>query len=47
MLYDGVTVWNFNPRSPCGERRFHVKQESESNKFQSALPLRGATLGSS
>ena len=36
---------NFNPRSPCGERPTAVSASlSTSAEFQSALPLRGATL---
>ena len=37
-----VTV-NFNPRSPCGERRRSGGMHYTSIEFQSALPLRGAT----
>ena len=37
--------WYFNPRSPCGERRRHRVQQPVSLRFQSALPLRGATRG--
>ena len=36
---------NFNPRSPCGERRWlQRRRDSGSFEFQSALPLRGATM---
>ena len=33
----------FNPRSPCGERRLKPYPSSRPFKFQSTLPLRGAT----
>ena len=35
---------DFNPRSPCGERRVAWGAGSAPCPFQSALPLRGATL---
>ena len=35
---------DFNPRSPCGERRSVAISESGRVEFQSALPLRGATV---
>ena len=35
---------NFNPRSPCGERQPSVPVFSNSIKFQSTLPVWGATL---
>ena len=35
----------FNPRTPCGVRRFATQQCCcETNRFQSTHPLRGATL---
>ena len=34
---------DFNPRSPCGERRASTYAVAWTTKFQSALPLRGAT----
>ena len=34
---------NFNPRSPCGERLFGEKYFSIAQKFQSTLPVWGAT----
>ena len=34
---------NFNPHSPCGERPASVKKGAQNVKFQSTLPLRGAT----
>ena len=36
---------DFNPRSPCGERRLMQIYDTIGSEFQSALPLRGATLG--
>ena len=39
MLY----CYNFNPRSPCGERPIPITTQSESIGFQSTLPVRGAT----
>ena len=37
------TPWDFNPHSPCGERRFQVFEALPDCVFQSTLPLRGAT----
>ena len=35
---------NFNPRSPCGERREALQlYKSNDSRFQSTLPVRGAT----
>ena len=34
---------NFNPRSPSGERRVTFGARLQTNRFQSTLPLRGAT----
>ena len=34
---------NFNPRSPCGERQGCVRIRIWSQRFQSTLPVRGAT----
>ena len=34
---------NFNPRSPCGERLNKTKKDGIIMKFQSTLPMRGAT----
>ena len=34
---------DFNPRSPCGERRIIPAQALPLKKFQSTLPVRGAT----
>ena len=36
---------NFNPRSPCGERRSTVRWGDVYSQFQSTLSLRRATLG--
>ena len=33
----------FNPRSPCGERRFDSREKWSRAMFQPTLPLRGAT----
>ena len=35
---------NFNPRSPCGERRPPPKLAEVPIAFQSTLPMRGATI---
>ena len=34
---------NFNPRSPCGERLAFLNPSNLSMRFQSTLPMRGAT----
>ena len=34
---------HFNPRSPCGERPVHVTKSGTLYRFQSTLPVRGAT----
>ena len=34
----------FNPRSPCGERRLYAESRLAEYKFQSTLPVRGATM---
>ena len=34
---------NFNPRSPCGERLLGAAQRVRVERFQSTLPMRGAT----
>ena len=36
---------NFNPHSPCGERRSVTKSFPLPGLFQSTLPMRGATQG--
>ena len=36
----------FNPRSPCGERRLYAESRLAEYKFQSTLPVRGATAAS-
>ena len=35
----------FNPHSPCGERHADLSTMQSETKFQSTLPLRGATRG--
>ena len=35
---------NFNPRSPYGERPVFANIGEQAIKFQSTLPIRGATL---
>ena len=35
---------NFNPHSPCGERRCAIYLSRLRAKFQSTLPMRGATV---
>ena len=35
---------NFNPRSPCGERPQRTAPRRSRPRFQSTLPVRGATL---
>ena len=34
---------DFNPRSPCGERRRLFGADFRAKRFQSTLPVRGAT----
>ena len=36
--------WNFNPRSPCGERPANISCSATVTEFQSTLPVRGATV---
>ena len=38
---------NFNPRSPCGERQCWRAQLDREGRFQSTLPVRGATIKTS
>ena len=38
-------LYNFNPRSPYGERHESTAQIEADLQFQSTLPLRGATTG--
>ena len=42
-LKTSANSWNFNPHSPCGERRVPLTYASCICQFQSTLPLRGAT----
>ena len=38
-----ASQWDFNPRSPWGERQFPVRRIRTPRKFQSTLPVGGAT----
>ena len=38
-----AAIDDFNPRSPCGERRRAANTRPGARKFQSTLPVRGAT----
>ena len=38
-----ISSINFNPRAPCGARRYSVSTASEPSLFQPTRPLRGAT----
>ena len=44
-----ATAWckgagtDFNPHSPCGERQILIINDARCGKFQSTLPMRGAT----
>ena len=40
---DLLSYAHFNPRSPCGERQLALKKYQEAQKFQSTLPVWGAT----
>ena len=42
----GAGTPNFNPRSPCGERRNSAPYYALPSRFQSTLPVWGATFGS-
>ena len=42
--HDYDRAGNFNPRSPCGERRLILKSCVDKRKFQSTLPVWGATI---
>jgi hypothetical protein len=43
--YTGLTkLPDFNPRSPCGERRARPMQPQQQKSFQSTFPVRGTTL---
>ena len=35
---------DFNPRAPCGARRFVIKMSVITREFQPTRPLRGATV---
>ena len=43
-VQNAQNLWNFNPRSPCGERLARGLAISSTNAFQSTLPVRGATI---
>ncbi len=45
MQWGGMlpACWDFNPRSPRGERRKQIPVLRSASKFQSTLPSRGAT----
>ena len=43
IALDEICVSNFNPRSPCGERRSGCRSSMSSAIFQSTLPVWGAT----
>ncbi len=43
-LYNDITAGYFNPRSPWGERRYPLCGEREFRRFQSTLPVGGATF---
>ena len=42
--YSAQQYENFNPRSPCGERPKPIPFPNFQTKFQSTLPMRGATF---
>ena len=42
-LFILISLWNFNPRPPCGGRRNVGLQGNELVTFQSTPPMRGAT----
>ena len=46
MQFQRRLVSYFNPRSPCGERPSSLPHPAHSGKFQSTLPVWGATAGS-
>ena len=43
VMYRYLRVSNFNPRSPCGERRVDGHGPGAGKRFQSTLPVWGAT----
>ena len=43
MPVSGMTQKDFNPRSPCGERHPLSVNSKSVKRFQSTLPVRGAT----
>ena len=44
LAQDAINRHDFNPRSPCGERRAPASISRMAASFQSTLPVRGATL---
>ena len=46
LLYHRFLATYFNPRTPCGVRRVHLRLRNNRCGFQSTHPLRGATLSS-
>ena len=42
-VFSAVPWPDFNPRSPCGERRYVSHMSVRHQRFQSTLPMRGAT----
>ena len=44
-FHSAITVINFNPRSPCGERQLGtLNGDLDDTRFQSTLPVWGATV---
>ena len=43
MLNVVPDIRDFNPHSPCGERHTRPESGQDTQRFQSTLPLRGAT----
>ena len=41
----GLLYKYFNPRSPCGERQDQTSRKTPEKRFQSTLPVWGATIG--
>ena len=41
--HPGLSLGDFNPRSPCGERPHYTTTNCNEHEFQSTLPVRGAT----
>ena len=45
MIFPIMQLSDFNPHSPCGERRYARPGVQEPDRFQSTLPVWGATSG--